>query len=131
VTIRPQIFYRDVPASSVLDDLIRAETAKLEHFFTHIVNCRVHIERTHQGRNPHAAALHVRIELSVPGEHLVVNHADDVRPLSSSEEDDSEKIGKASERQGEHRDPQVAVRDAFRAATRRLQDYVERRRGRL
>lgn len=129
--VRPQIFYRDVPASPELDQIIRDETAKLEHFFDHIVTCRVHLERTHQRRNLRAAALHVRIELSLPGEHLVINHSDDMRPPSSPDGDDSEPTGKASERQAVHRDPQRAVRDAFRTATRRLQDYVERRHARF
>jgi hypothetical protein len=113
-----------------LDRLIRAETAKLEHFFDHIVSCRVHVERAHQ-RNLHASPLHVRIELSVPGEHLVVDHSSDVRPPSASRDDDFARIGKASGRQAEQKDPQLAVRDAFRSATRRLQDYAERRRARF
>ena len=128
MTVRPQIFYRDVPPSSVLDHLMRAEAAKLKYFFDHVVNCRVHIERTRQRRNLRAAALHVRIELSVPGEHLFVYHSDDMRPLSSLGDEDSERIGKASQRQAERRDPQFGVRDAFRTAAGRLQDYVERRR---
>jgi hypothetical protein len=76
----------------------------------------------------------VRIELSVPGEHLVVNHTDDIRPLASSGDEDaaggdgSEPIGKTPDRQAVHKDPQLAVRDAFRTATRRLQDYVTQRR---
>jgi ribosome-associated translation inhibitor RaiA len=127
VTVEPQISYRDVSPSPALDHLIRAEVAKLEHFFDRILNCRVHLERTHR-RHLRGSAVHVCVELTVPGEHLVVNHTDDMRPLSSSGGDVSERIGKPSERQAEHKDPQLAVRDAFRTATSRLQDYVKQRR---
>jgi ribosome-associated translation inhibitor RaiA len=112
MTLQPQISYRDVAPSPALDHLIRTEAAKLEHFYDRILNCRVHIE--HTLRRHSSSAFHVRIELSVPGEHLVVNHSDDARQLSSSHQ--------ASQ------DQQLAVRDAFRTATSRLQDYVSRRR---
>jgi hypothetical protein len=123
--VQPQISYRDVPPSPALDHLVQAEAAKLEHFFGRILNCRVHIENIHR-RRLRGSAFHVRIELSVPGEHLVVNHTDDMRPLSSG--DDSGRSGKLPERQAQHKDPQLAVRDAFRTATSRLQDYVRQRR---
>jgi hypothetical protein len=50
----------------------------------------------------------VRIEISVPGEHLVVGRSPDAHIA--------------------HEDPYVAARDAFRAAHRQLEDYVSRRR---
>jgi ribosome-associated translation inhibitor RaiA len=124
--VQPQISYRDVPPSPALDGLIRAEAAKLEHFFGRILNCRVHIEHIHR-RHFRGSAFHVRIELSVPGEHLVVNHTDDMRP-SSSGDDGFERIASPADRQAGHKDPQPAVRDAFRTATSRLQDYVRQRR---
>lgn len=123
---QPQISYRDVPQSSALDDLIRTEAAKLEHFFGRILNCRVHVEHIHR-RHFRGSAFHVRIELNVPGEHLVVNHTDDIRPLSPAD-DGPERSGKPTERAPHHKDPQLAVRDAFRTATSRLQDYVRQRR---
>ncbi len=126
VIVQPQISYRDVPPSPALDHLVQTEAAKLEHFFGRILNCRVHIENIHR-RRVRGSAFHVRIELSVPGELLVVNHSDDVRPLSSGD-DNSARSGKLPERQAEHKDPQLAVRDAFRTATSRLQDYVRQRR---
>jgi hypothetical protein len=126
VIVQPQISYRDVPPSPALDHLVQTEAAKLEHFFGRILNCRVHIENIHH-RRLRGSVFHVRIELSVPGEHLVVNHTDDTRPLSSDDYD-SGRSGKPSERQAEHKDPQLAVRDAFRTATSRLQDYVRQRR---
>jgi hypothetical protein len=126
VPVQPQISYRDVPPSPALDELIQAEAAKLEHFFGRILNCRVHIEHIHR-RHFRGSAYHVRIELSVPGEHLVVNHTDDTRPPSSGD-DGPERIAPPPERQGGHKDPQTAVRDAFRTATSRLQDYVRQRR---
>jgi ribosome-associated translation inhibitor RaiA len=113
MTLEPQISYRDVAQSPSIDRLIRTEVAKLEHFHDRILNCRVHIEYAH--RRHSSPVFHVRIELSVPGEHLVVSHNDDTHPPSSSHE-------------AAHKDVQLAVRDAFRTATSRLQDYVSRRR---
>jgi hypothetical protein len=52
----------------------------------------------------------VRIHLAVPGEDLYVN--------------------RDHEQNHAHEDVHVAVRDAFGAAMRRLQDYLDRRRGR-
>ena len=126
VIVQPQISYRDVPPSPALDHLVQSEAAKLERFFGRILNCRVHIENIHR-RRLRGSVFHVRIELSVPGEHLVVNHTDDTRPLSSGDYDFG-RSGKPTERQAEHKDPQLAVRDAFRTATSRLQDYVRQRR---
>lgn len=96
-----QISYRDVPHSQQLEELIRAEAARLESIFKRIVNGRVLIERVH-----HRAPFHARIELSVPGEELYVN---------------------GSETHDTWGDPQLAVREAFKKAKRQLLDYVGRR----
>jgi ribosome-associated translation inhibitor RaiA len=128
VDVQPQISYRDVAASPALERLIQAEAAKLAHFFDGIVSCRVLVEHTHR-RHKRGSPYHVRIELNVPGEQLVVNHTDDVRPAPPSSDEEPERVRKAAEHEAEHKDPQLAVRDAFHALTRRLQQYAKRRKG--
>jgi hypothetical protein len=67
--------------------------------------------------------MHVRIELAVPGEDVIVNHepAPDTTARSASR--------KSDEPDGRHKDAHVAIHDAFDAARRRLEDLARRQRG--
>lgn len=98
-----QITVRDIPHSDALDAHIREKVEKLEQFYPHIIGCRVVVEmpekHKHQGRR-----FNVRIDLTVPGGELAVNR------------DFNEDI-------------YVALRDAFDAARRRLEDYGRIQRG--
>jgi CBS domain-containing protein/ribosome-associated translation inhibitor RaiA len=91
-----------------LADLIREEADKLQEFFDHIIDCHVVVDVPHRH---HRKGNHVRVrlELSVPHDLLVVARDP---PLHA-----------------EHEDPALAVRDAFHAARRQLQDYARRKRG--
>ena len=126
MAVQPQIAYRDVEPSPALERLIKAEAAKLERFVHGIVSCRVLVEHTHR-RHKHGSPFNVRIDLSLPGAELVVNHTDDVRPVPPASDDAPERVHKSAEREG-HKDPQLAVRAAFSTLTRRLQEYVKQRR---
>ncbi len=98
-----QITSRDVPHSEALESHIRQKAEKLETFYPHIVGCRVVVEvphkHKHQGR-----MFNVRLDITVPGKELVVNREAD-------------------------EDVYVALRDAFDAARRQLEDYSRRQRG--
>jgi ribosomal subunit interface protein len=98
-----QITIRDVPHSEALESHIRQKAEKLETFYPHIIGCRVVVEiphkHKHQGR-----LFDVRLDITVPGSELVVN------------------------REG-NEDVYVALRDAFNAARRQLEDYGRRQRG--
>jgi ribosomal subunit interface protein len=98
-----QITVRDIPESAAIEDRIRQKAAKLNRFCHHIISCRVVIDvpekRKHQGK-----LFNVRIDVSVPGNELVVK-----RDLSE--------------------DLYVALRDAFDAMTRQLEDYTRIHRG--
>jgi ribosomal subunit interface protein len=87
---------------------VRELAAKLERFHERITSCRVVIDaashRQHQGN-----LFAVRIDITLPGRELFV---------------DSERDARA-----EHTDLYVALRDAFDAARRQLQDDARRRRG--
>lgn len=93
-----QITIRDVPHSEAVDAHVREKAAKLEEFSGHIISCRVVVEmphkHSHQGRQ-----YNVRMDIGVPGREIVVNrdHSQDVY---------------------------IAIRDAFDAAKRQLEEHV-------
>ncbi|MGH8065188.1 MAG: HPF/RaiA family ribosome-associated protein [Candidatus Entotheonellia bacterium] len=97
-----QITARDISLSEAAEVDIRAKAANLDTYYDGIMGCRVVVEGPvrHHRKGPFT----VRIDLSVPGAELVVDrHAD--------------------------ADLYVAIRDAFDAARRRLEDYARRQRG--
>ena len=98
-----QVTFRDIPASDAVEARIREKAEKLNRFYDRIMACRVVVEMPQ--RHKHQGKLHsVRIDLTVPGAELVANHALD-------------------------EDVYVAIRDAFTAITRQLEDHVQRQRG--
>lgn len=93
-----QITFRDLPHSDAIEAHIREKAEKLEQFFADIVSCRVVVEQT--ARHQQQGKLHnVRIDLTVPRSELVVDRQ-------------------------ENEDVYVALRDAFDAAKRQLEDYA-------
>ena len=98
-----QITLRDVQNSDALETHIRDKANKLDEFFKHIMSCRVVVEVPHK-HHQQGKQFNVRIDIGVPGGEIVVNH------------DHAE-------------DVYVAVRDAFDAAKRRLEDYARKIRG--
>lgn len=123
-----QTTFRGVDRSDALDTLIRDEASKLERFFDRIISCRVLVEPAHEHQR-RGSPFHVRIELGVPGEEIVVRNlpsaeaappADDLTPVDRKKSDEFDAALK---------DPQLAIRDAFRKAGRRLQDYARRKSG--
>jgi len=105
-----QVVFRDMPRSEAVETKIREKAEKLERFSDDIVSCRVVVEPAH--RNQHKGNLyHVRIDVMVPGNQLVVNRESDINRA--------------------HEDVYVAVRDAFDAMRRQLEEYERRRRGQV
>jgi cold shock CspA family protein/ribosome-associated translation inhibitor RaiA len=87
---------------------IREKVAKLEHFDNRIVGCKVVVEAPH--RHHYKGKLYnVRIDLSVPGKDIFIGHTG---PQNHA-----------------HEDINVAIRDAFNAAGRLLEDHARRMRG--
>jgi ribosomal subunit interface protein len=95
-----QITFRDVEQSDTLEAHIREKAEKLETFFEPIMSCRVVLEVPHQHKHQ-GRVFKVRIDIGVPGSEIVVNR-------------------EANE------DVYVALRDAFDAAKRQLDDYSRR-----
>jgi ribosome-associated translation inhibitor RaiA len=107
VQIPLHISFHKVDRSDAVDGYVRAEAGKLDKFFGRVTACRVAIEAPH--RRQHKGRLYrVRVDLVVPGAELTA-----ARNPSAH---------------GAHPDIHVAVRDAFRAVRRRLQDHARRRR---
>lgn len=102
-----QITFRNVDASPAVEAKIRERARELEQFFDRIVSCRVVIEAPNRRR--HGDLYHIRIDLKVPGDEIVVKR------------DPPEHHA--------HEDIYVAVRDSFDAVRRQLEDHVRRRRG--
>ncbi|MCA3130880.1 MAG: HPF/RaiA family ribosome-associated protein [Betaproteobacteria bacterium] len=98
-----QITFRDTPHSDALENHIREKVRKLESIFDHIQGCHVTVEQPHRHKHQ-GKHFCVHIDLRVPGSELVANLH-------------------------HHEDPYVALRDAFDAAKRQLEDYTQRLRG--
>lgn len=121
-----KITYRQVEPSEALSRLILAEAAKLDRFYDHLLNCDVLIEyEEHHLR--HGSPFRVRIALSVPGDELTVDTAATLHELL--DENEIALRHKSTEINAQYKDPALAVRDAFRMARRRVQDYARRMKG--
>lgn len=105
-----QITFRDFPPSEALEADIREKAAKLDQVYDRIMSCRVVVEAPHAHHHK-GNLFHVVIDLTVPGEELVVN--------------------RSPGKHHAHEDPYVAVRDAFDAARRQLQDFARKQRGKV
>lgn len=103
-----QISFRHMEHSEQIEELIRDKAAHLDTFANHIMSCRVVVEPAGQ-HHRHGNLYEVRIDLTVPGEEIVVT--------------------RESGEHTEYRDIHVALRDAFDSARRQLEDYVRRQRG--
>ena len=104
-----QITSRDFSLNTAVEREIREKAAKLEKYFQHIIGCRVIVEapgmHRHTGQHQHKGGpFRVRIDLSVPGTELVADHQAD-------------------------KDLRVAIRNAFDAMRRQLEDHARLRRG--
>lgn len=103
-----QVSFKNMDHSDAVEARIRGRFEKLHRHFDRIVSCQVTVDAG-QRRHRSGNLFEVRINLSVPGDELVVNHAKPHHPA--------------------HKDVYVAVRDAFDAAVRQLEDHSRVRRG--
>jgi ribosomal subunit interface protein len=98
-----QISFRDLAKSEAVETAIREKADRLNRFSEHIMSCKVMAgmiqKHKHQGK-----LFNIRIDLTLPGAEIVVNR------------DKAEDI-------------YVAIRDAFDAVKRRIEDHEQRIRG--
>lgn len=120
-----QITFRNVKAPPDTELWIRLEAAKLEAFYKRIMGCRVAVESPR--RHKEGSAYHVRIDLTLPGGELVIKHEPTLQTQARQLAEHA--IRKRLEARNPHKYLRQAIRDAFKAAGRRLQDYARRQRG--
>ncbi len=102
-----QIVWRDIQPDKALDEAIREHTAKLEKRFERITHTRVTVSLPHKHQKE-GRIFDFNIDVSIPGHEIVVSHNGN----GSSAADE----------------PGIALRNAFDAAQRKLNDYLEKRR---
>ena len=97
-----QIVFHEVAHSPLLESLIREKAGKLEVIFPQLMHCHVSIEQPHRHQQQ-GKPFNVRIVPHVPGGELVVNR-------------------------DHHEDVYVALRDAFDAGRRQLEEHAQKMR---
>lgn len=124
--LEPRITFRGVKHSMALETDIRRRLDKLETYYPRVTDCAVLVElpQRHHGAGNR---FHVRIDLTVPGEEIVVAHDGDLH--ATAKDVQAERLSKSSESDPGRKHARVAVREAFEIARRRLQDYARRQRG--
>lgn len=104
------VIFRNMDPSAAVEYKVNQQAEKLERYFDHIISCRVIIDAPH--RHHHKGRLfHARIDLSVPNADLIASR----EPMQNHA----------------HEDVYVAIRDAFNAVKRQLQNYISKQRGEI
>jgi cold shock CspA family protein len=103
-----QITFKEMDPSPAIEARIRERAQKLDRFYDRIMSCRVVVEAPHR-HHQKGNLYHVAVDLTVPRGEIVANRKD--------------------ERNHAHEDVHVAIRDAFAAALRQLEDYGRKQRG--
>lgn len=94
--------------SPAVEARIAENAEKLDHFYDHIMSCRVIVEAPHH--HHHKGNLYqIRVDLKVPGKEIFAKAKPDVHSAN--------------------KDIYVAIRDVFDAVRRQLEDYARYRRG--
>lgn len=99
-----KVSFRGMDASPGIEALVHAWATRLHTIYGRLQRCEVVVEAPH-GRRRHGDPCSIRVSLGVPGGQIDVRH----EPAP-----------------GADTDMYLAVRDAFRAARRRLEDHVRR-----
>ena len=103
-----QITFRHMDPSPALETRIRELAGRLDRYAQEIMSCRVVIEAPHR-HHQQGKLFSVHLDITLPGGELAVTR------------DAHDKHA--------HEDAHVALRDAFNAAARQLEQRVQRRRG--
>jgi cold shock CspA family protein len=117
----PTITFRRIPRTEAVEADIRKRLGKLGVYGPSIMAARVLIEPAQRHR--HAGnRFHIRIDLTVPGEEIVISHEARLRPAARASA--ALKTRKQDEPDRSHKYLGLAIREAFALARRRLQDYA-------
>jgi len=103
MSIPIQITARNFDLPEPFRDKIHKKAEHLEKYYDRIMRCKIVVEVPHRHR--HEGALYnVRVDITVPGKEIVIKREP-------------------------HKDIDVAIRDSFDAARRKLEDFARRQRG--
>jgi ribosomal subunit interface protein len=103
-----QIQFQNLEPSAAVESKVRKHVERLERFFGKIASCRVTIEAPHKHHHQ-GNIYHVTVDIRALGEEIVANRSPGQHHA--------------------HEDVYVAMRDAFNAVRRQLQDKVDEKRG--
>jgi len=106
VEIPLQITTRNIELSEPTKDELRKRAEKLDTFYPRIMRCRITLEVPHRYKKQamNAVEYNIRIDITVPGKEIVIKD----RP---------------------NKELDIAIREAFDAAQRKLEDYATKLRG--
>lgn len=107
MTVPVQINFHGMDSSDALTATINEQVEKLEQKYQRIERVEVAVETPHH-YNGRAQRFHIRIHVHVPGNDVIIDR----------DPGDAER----------HFDAHAAVRDAFQAARRRLDEHADRMR---
>ncbi len=105
-----EISFRRMDSSPAVEARIREKVDELETFFDRIIGCRVVVEQDHR-HHRQGNLFRISLDITLPGKEITINH-------------------KGPKNQA-HEDIYVAIRDAFNAARRRVEDHARVRRGKI
>jgi ribosomal subunit interface protein len=98
-----EISTRDVTLSPQIEAELSKRASRLERRYNRVTSCRIALERPNGNHHHDGGPYRVRVDVTVPGSELVADKQ-------------AEEIF-------------IAIRDAFDAAERQVEDFVDRRRG--
>jgi ribosomal subunit interface protein len=101
-----KITFRNIEPSPAMEARIHELAARLDKFNDQIMRMHVIVDSPHRHQQQ-GQLFDVTIDITVPDKEIAIRRAGPEEPS--------------------HEDPYVALRDAFRAARRRLQDYSRKR----
>jgi ribosomal subunit interface protein len=97
-----EISTRDVTLSPAIEAELRKRSDKLERHYNRVTSCRIALERPTGNHHHDGGPYRVRVDVTVPGSEVVADKQ-------------SEELF-------------IAIRDAFEAAERQVEEFVDRRR---
>lgn len=119
-----QITFRNIEPSAEVEAAIAERASALTAYHPHIIGCRVLVDVPHRHQK-HGRHVEIRIELSLPGEDVIVRH----EPVPHGAPRAGRGAQPTTEPAPAHQDLLVIIREAFDMARRRLQDAARRQRG--
>jgi ribosome-associated translation inhibitor RaiA len=108
MAMQVSVTFEGLPSSQALQSDIEQHAKRLEHFAPRLLACHVTV-RNSEGRHRQGNRYLVHVRATLPGGEF--------------------EAGSTAEPDRSHEDPYVAVRDAFDALRRQLEDFVRIRRG--